>query len=434
MLYQFTSCLHFSFNRITDNNKISEPELRSFQSKLNNIDLIGSWLFQCAVKEAKQMFASFDGRKIVFGSKKNYIKRTKNEITNEEWKKIRTRAIYSIGEANQKGNRLFKLQPDLETVIFQPRQGTKIKLKLEGIGNRLKHIKQIYDLSILKQIGITYKLDQDYIYISYDEIPKEEKYSPLKNRVFALDLNPNYIGWSVVDWKSSSEYKIVDKGIIDFSSYNKFYSTNKLKSTDEKKKHINRKKKHETIQSIYNLINKAKHYKCQLFVIEDLSIESKDKEKGKDFNRMTNNTWHRGIIVEYITKLCNIENITLLKVKCEYTSLVGNIIFRDTKLPDMIVASIEIGRRGYEFYNQYITEQKEIRKNIVFPDKSDFLMTITSSLEELGLRFEDYSNLKKALDFINKKKSKIMYRLPLTSDVKVFKLKSNNFWTKILVV
>ena len=31
----------------------------------------------------------------------------------------------------------------------------------------------------------------------------------------------------------------------------------------------------------------------------------------------------------------------------------------------MVLASIEIGRRGYEFFNQYISKVKEIKKNIV---------------------------------------------------------------------
>ena len=41
-------------------------------------------------------------------------------------------------------------------------------------------------------------------------------------------------------------------------------------------------------------------------------------------------------------------------------------------MPDMVLASIEIGRRGYEYSNQYIDKTKNKKKNIVFPDISDF--------------------------------------------------------------
>ena len=52
-----------------------------------------------------------------------------------------------------------------------------------------------------------------------------------------------------------------------------------------------------------------------------------------------------------LTKRCNIHNIKLLKVKSEYSSFIGNFLYRHLNLPDMVLASIEIGRRGYEFYN-----------------------------------------------------------------------------------
>ena len=86
-----------------------------------------------------------------------------------------------------------------------------------------------------------------------------------------------------------------------------------------------------------------------------------------------------------LTKRCNIHNITLLKVKPEYSSFIGNFLYRSLNLPDMVLASIEIGRRGYEFYNQYISKTKEIKKNIVKPDLSMFNKLYLKSLEEFKL-------------------------------------------------
>ena len=431
---QYTSCLHFSYNRLVDDPNISEISLRKHQANLNNIELIKSWLYQCAIKEAKQIYASHKGRNIVFGGRKNYIKRTKDEISNLEWKELRLRSIYSIGEKNHKGNRLFDIQPDLETVIFKPSKNIKIELKLEGIGNRIHVLKQLYELSQNKEIGLTYTLNQNYICISYDIMPKEEVYVPVKNRVFAIDLNSNNIGWSIVDWKSSSEYKVIDSGIIDFSKYNKFYNKCKLSSTDKKKIHINNKKKHELILSIYELIKTVKHYKCEICSIEDLNIKSNNKKKGRKYNRQCNNTWHRNLSSWIIEKLCTINNIKIFKVKSEYSSLVGNIVYRKTELPDQILASIEIGRRGYEFYNQYITKKNKVRKNIIFPDKKEVYYDVIQSLEELNLTDKIDLPLKDILDFINKKNSKLRYRVPLSDKVKVFKLKSYNIWTRRLAI
>ena len=51
----------------------------------------------------------------------------------------------------------------------------------------------------------------------------------------------------------------------------------------------------------------------------------------------------------------------------------------------MILASIELGRRAYEFYNQYIIKTKEIKKNIVRPNLTEFRELYLKSLEEFKL-------------------------------------------------
>ena len=73
-----------------------------------------------------------------------------------------------------------------------------------------------------------------------------------------------------------------------------------------------------------------------------------------------------------------------MKVKPEYSSFIGNFLYRSLNLPDMILSSIEIGRRAYEFYNQYISKVKEIKKNIVRPNLSMFQRLY--SLEEFKLQ------------------------------------------------
>jgi len=77
-----------------------------------------------------------------------------------------------------------------------------------------------------------------------------------------------------------------------------------------------------------------------------------------------------------------------LKVKPEYSSFIGNFLYRSLNLPDMILASIELGRRGYEYYNQYITKAKEIKKNIIQPDIKLFNDFYIKSLEEFNIKGE----------------------------------------------
>ena len=106
-----------------------------------------------------------------------------------------------------------------------------------------------------------------------------------------------------------------------------------------------------------------------------------------------------------------------------YSSFIGNIMFRNVQKPDMILASIEIGRRGYEYNLQYIEKSKQKEKNIIFPKLEYFYDTYIKSLEEFNIR-EIYFNLKELYSFI--KKSEIMYRFPFNlCDLKSFRFKSS---------
>jgi len=169
-----------------------------------------------------------------------------------------------------------------------------------------------------------------------------------------LDLNPNYIGWSIVDWKSENQFNVIKSGIYSIKDLNdKDFNLKGLHySSDSKERiYLSNKRNYETLQIAKNIINKAIYYKCQIISIEDLKINSDDKNKGKKFNKLVNNLWNRNALVNNLTKRCNIFNIKLIKVKPEYSSFIGNFLYRSLNLPDMILASIELGRRAYEYYN-----------------------------------------------------------------------------------
>ena len=214
-------------------------------------------------------------------------------------------------------------------------------------------------------------------------------YNPIANRVFAIDLNPNYVGWSVVDWKSSSEFTVISSGVISTKDINDF--DNKLKglpSTDSKKHYINNKRRFEVYEINKYLVQIATHYNCELFITEDLSIKSSDKSLGKRFNKLVNNQWNRSKMVENLEKRCSIQGIRFLSVQANYSSFIGNFLYRDLELPDMVLSSIELGRRGYEFNLQYIKKVKDKVKNIIFPLISDFSDRYIKSLEEFGISGE----------------------------------------------
>ena len=410
----YNNVLKFTYNRVQEG-IISTKELTALQNKLNHI-FIDSWFKHSAIYEAK----SYKKDKVIFGGKKLFFNRLKGKISKEEFKLKKLLPLYSIGEANQKGNRKFKII-DENTILFKPNKVENIELSLVSQGNNYKNkLKKLIKYQNDKLMAITYSLDLDYIYISFDNSVVDFcKYNTIKNRVIGIDLNPNYIGYSIVDWYSEDNYQIIDKGVYDISHLNNKERALHVSSDDSRKKYFKNKRDYELFQIAHELFGKCRHYKCNVFAIEDLSIASKDLQKGKSLNRLINNQWNRNKFIECIKKLVYGSSSTLVEVKPQYSSVLGNLIYRSEKLPDMILSSIEIGRRGYEFAAQYLLNIKSKQKNIIFPEFEKVKEKIALSLEEIvksqtgaslsGLsHFNSYEEL-----FSGLKKSKIRYRFLL---------------------
>ena len=408
---QYSSVLRYAYNRRKEN--ISEKECEKLIDKLNNITLIKSYLKRCAVKNASQLCSAND-ENIIFGGKKNFLDRCDYKITNEELKERRLSKLFIIGESNQYANRMIRINEGINSFTFKPDRKTNISLEICGLYKKYrKYLKQLLYLQNNKLISISYQLDDDYIHLTFDEslIFKIQKYNPIKNRVFGIDLNPNYVGWSVVDWVNSGEFKVIKGGVISIKDINDIDNKLKNASSDSKgRKYINNKRTHEVYEISKLLVNIAKYYKCELFGIEELNIKSSDKKKGSKYNKLVNNQWNRNKLVNNLLKHCRLNGIKCLETKPNYSSFVGNFLFRGLNLPDMILSSIEIGRRTYEFNGQYINKDKEQRKNIVIPNVNDFNDRYIKSLEEFNIPGE-IKDLVKIYDFL--KKSKSRYRLSL---------------------
>ena len=98
-----------------------------------------------------------------------------------------------------------------------------------------------------------------------------------------------------------------------------------------------------------------------------------------------------------------------LKYKCLDTPYYGNFLFKSLNKPDMILAFIELSKRGYEYYNQYISLTKEQKKNIIQPNINDFNEFWRMSMEELKLEFSGNS-LIELYNFIKSKKELPLFK------------------------
>ena len=438
----YSSCLHYMFNRVKDSslNELSCRKL--YQSKqINNIDILSSWFVQSSIREAISICHSLELKKsdsLIFGGKGLFRKRIKGQISKENFKVKRLSPIYSIGTSGKtctsKGNVKFYLSQDFKSIIFKPSRDTHINLILPDLKPNYKRIlSKLFVLQERKSIPISYKLDLDYVYIIFDEERLNEELKQqrqISNRVLGIDLNPNYIGWSITDWTSETDFKVVKTGIYSLKKLNdRDISLDRscFSSSSNERRYISNKREYEVYEISKNLINIAMKYQVSLVSVEDLSsMKPKDYKKGKRLNRLVNNQWNRTKFILNLEKRCKIFKIRFLKIQPQYSSFIGNILYRNLGYPDPVLSSVEIGRRGFEYLQQYILKIKETRKNIIFPDPEKFNEIITKSLEEFGVA-EGFKGWKEMFDYF--KDSKMWYRVPVSvieTDWSEFKSRKSN--------
>lgn len=265
---QYNNIVRYAHNRFIESKSQSEVE-KSIKSTMNNIDLMDASLIKSATDSAKSLN---NKEKVVFGSKKNWQDYNKGLKSKQEYQICKLKPIMVRGsKLDNCGNRKFKLDIIKNNrIIFKPKKGIEIYAKLPKTKHHSTLVK-LQQLCELKQQYFTCALDNNYIYIIFDEvILKEKEYKGKHKRILALDLNPNYIAYVIVD-----NGNIIKKEIIGLKKLNDKGNANK--------------KKFEDCEIVKRIIEVTKHYKVKHIVHEKLSINSSDKGKGKKFNKACNN-------------------------------------------------------------------------------------------------------------------------------------------------
>ena len=341
-LRTYNSVVHFAYNRFHNDSSAKEKDVRSqvnqlFKGKLN------SWLLQCAIKEGKSIQERNESKKVIFGGKSLYKRYLRGFICKEEFDKQRQLPISSQGEILQNGNRMFDFHLDNQSLIFKVSRDKHIDIQLGHIHRNLqKELNKLNELCYDKKATVSIKLNNEYIWITYDEklLCNSVKFNRLKdNRILGLDLNPNYIGLSVIEFDKEDDFKVLHKQVFD------------LKELTDKNISKN-KRQYEIIKICHTINNLVNYWKCKKLSIEELNIKSSDKGQGKNFNRLCNNVWDRSLISNKLLMLSNIYSYELVEVNPVYSSFIGNLVYGDETTPDMVAASIEIARRGYKKYEK----------------------------------------------------------------------------------
>ena len=332
----YSSIVRYSYNRFKEGLSTTQV-YKDVCSKFK----LNSHLCNCALREAHSIFKRFKEQpiKYYFGDLKRFIR---NLITKEEYKESRNLGLFSEGEINFKGNRLFKIDIKNQQIIYKRSRNEHISLFIkEKLSDKRKRILENLYLTMENKVSpISFRIKNDNLYIFYDEsiVESYRKFKDLKqNRILGIDLNPNYIGLSILEFNNKDEFKVIHKRVFDISELNE-QSTNKVKFE---------------LQQIDNDILKlCKHYKVSKLVVEDLKFKKSNKFWSKKLNKLCKNKFRYSNIKQHLNTLCNIYGVEFIEVNACYSSFIGNFSYGSNTTPDMIAASIEIARRGYKKFNK----------------------------------------------------------------------------------
>ena len=343
----FNNMVRYAYNRLVDIESLKEKELRYIVNKTFKQP---SWLRECATKDAIYLYksnkANCNNKPVIFGGLNNLKYYLQGKKTKEQYKLDKLVSITFQGEACKHGNRMFNFNFSNNEVIYKAnrRQHYTLTYK-QPHKNILCELYQLEELSKENRIAITIKLNvvTKKLYISFDESKLQyEKYNDLKNnRVIGIDLNPNAIGISILEFdkNNSDVFNVLYKEVISTYDLNK-----KTVSSN--------KRKFELIEICYHIDKLLKTWKCSRICLEELNINSSNKQRGKEFNRLCNNVWCRNLVINKLKMLSNIHEYFITEINPAYSSFIGNILYGNEDTPDMVASSIEIARRAYNKFKK----------------------------------------------------------------------------------
>lgn len=345
--------------------------------------------------------------KTIFGGRKNFKIYNNACVKGDselkaKYKKIiadkRNVGLWSNGQANKQGNRHFKIDLANKQIIYKRDRNHHLKLQ---ITNKLSPKQEfllsgIYLAMVNGLSPVTFGIKNDNLYIAYDEsvIEKEKQFKDLKdNRILGIDLNPEYIGFSILEFSEDDTFKVLHKELIELTDLQDQDNRNKVKF--------------ELYQIDNHILKLCKHYKVSKLVVEDLKFKNQKQryfrsESQKKHNKLLKNKWCYSLTKQNLQVLCGTYGVQFIEVNPAYSSIIGNFLYGNSTTPDPIAASIELARRGY----------KKFLKSWFYPPvvSTERIKEVlgTQWKDELKLNFRSWKKLNEQI-----KESKWMYRFLL---------------------
>jgi hypothetical protein len=368
----------------------SEKELRELLKQRFPNHPLGSWALHCATREGRRLLKQKPDGRMVFGGRANLERRRKGMINAEEWRRLRRRPIEIVGDRTYTGNRHFTLDADGLRCVADF-LGEEVVLHLpELTGKQGRIMRAVAALAAAGEIAVQFSLDSKTLSVSFDELdlrklapgmtletakaadlavlgkkPKGRKridpnirvrtghYNPilsverpvhpewrdaipgLKHRAIGLDLNPEWIGISVVEVTPQADARNVDDVRVLHHRLHRI--TIPIAAPKEAVATV-------MAQIATMVVSTARAWNCTTIFHEDGLGKLAWSKKSRSGPRIqTVNYWSRNALLGGLARRCAVSGLTLSPIWGGYSTTIGNICF---DLPDACAAAAEIARRG----------------------------------------------------------------------------------------
>ncbi|MGG5890623.1 hypothetical protein ACLF3G_26290 [Falsiroseomonas sp. HC035] len=322
----------------SDGKTVPEKDLRHLvKARFAGQRILDAWSLHCATLEGRDLRKARPDERMIFGSRRHFERRQAGLISRDEWRAHRLRPFCTRGDRLYLGNRHFRLSPDASHCRFTI-YGREVVLDLPAMtGNAGVILRQAAALAAAKAINVTFRIDASHLHITIDpqDLPNHSEWRrpipALPGRAFGIDLNPDWVGISVVENTgnvlSLDETRVLDHALVQLR--------------------LDRKASSEQVREALaalcgRIIDTARHQRAGVIAIE--SGLGKLRSGGR--NRALNwrlNAWARTILVHMLTRKARLAGLKVVEVWSGYSTTIGNLAFA---LRDACAAATEIARRG----------------------------------------------------------------------------------------
>ncbi len=409
LMRRFSSAVRYAYNRLLEDKSQSEIQKLLQETFSLNARYSASACFkaQAILNSCKER--GQNPKKLVFGGRKLFEKLSKNHLKGKvraklkkEWKERRQGTLYSVGQANNKGNQNTRFVKIGDEWFLRINTGNRewiyAKVLRSVKRERDKWIDFIWRLTEAELSGawfpytVEIKLREGelYAFVSFEEVLPEVTITK-DFGVIGIDLNasPLHIAWAEV----SKDGNLVSYGQISMHELLE-------KETAKQRKDYLYKLAHE-------ITNLAKE-KGKAIAIERLRKVSKGQRgdgKGKLRKRLHN--WIYAGLLDKLKKVARRKGIQVIEVNPAFTSVIGALKYCPNYLIDKDTAgAYVIGRRALGF-------KEDIPENYLrLLNDKDYMLYSIAKLEErkqeLKARLKEETNtykrkaIKQELSKLNK--------------------------------